>query len=284
MEVLTITVLFGTPDPIRGWIAEGASLCREREKTGPGLHVLRGDWWAHVSDLRVRPLDTVLAEDGRIAKVAADMRRFLGAEDWYGQRGVPWRRGYLFHGPPGTGKSSLIRALASELGRDIATVPLSSRALSDEDLRDGMTNAPRGAMLVLEDIDASFVGRNAGESAGGVTFSGLLNAIDGVAAQEGRILVMTTNHPDKLDPALIRPGRADMHVELGLVGADVARRLFLRFFPEEQALADRFALSLGEQRVSPAALQGWLLEHAFDPQKAACAGGLRPAQNMMAAE
>lgn len=95
---------------------------------------------------------------------------------------------------------------------------------------------------------------------------------------------MTTNHPDKLDPALIRPGRADMHVELGLVGADVARRLFLRFFPEEQALADRFALSLGEQRVSPAALQGWLLEHAFDPQKAACAGGLCPAQNMMAAE
>lgn len=284
MEVLTITVLFGRPERIREWIAEGAALCRDREKTGPGLHVLRGDWWAHVSDLRVRSLDTVLSEDDRIESVAADMRRFLGAEEWYRQRGVPWRRGYLFHGPPGTGKSSLIRALASDLGRDIATVPLSSRSLTDEDLRDGMTNAPKGAMLVLEDIDAGFAGRQAGEAAGGVTFSGLLNAIDGVAAQEGRVLVMTTNHPEKLDPALIRPGRADVHVELGLVGAGVAKRLFLRFFPGEEPLAERFAMALGDLRVSPAALQGWLLEHAFDAQKAATASGLRPQQTIMAAE
>ena len=282
LDEVTITVLFGRPDIVRRWIAEGAALCRERERAGPGLHVLRGDWWAHISDLPIRKLDSVLSDDDRIDRLAEDMRWFFASEDWYRQRGVPWRRGYLLYGPPGTGKSSVIRALASDLRRDIATVPLSSPSLTDEDLRDGMVNAPRGAMIVLEDIDAAFRQREAGEAARGITFSGLLNAIDGVAAQEGRVLVMTTNHRDALDPALIRPGRADMQVELGPVGACSAKALFRRFFPDEEALAERFAERLGDRLVTPAELQGWLLAHASDPDRAADAAGLIPAEKMAA--
>ena len=198
------------------------------------------------------------------------------ARDWYAARGVPWRRGYLFHGPPGTGKSSLIRALASELALDIASLDIGRSTLTDDDLREAMIGAPDKALIAIEDVDAVFTRRGHGEKPAGVSFSGLLNAIDGYAAQEGRALVMTTNHRERLDPALIRPGRVDVHVELGLVGAGTARRLFDRFFPREPDLARAFEAALNDRRLSPAEIQGWLLANSSDPQAAARADNLLP--------
>ncbi|MBW4981017.1 AAA family ATPase [Mameliella sp. CS4] len=286
MEVLTVTMLFGRSEVLRGWVDEGAAMCAAEEERAPILHVLRGDWWDHVCEMPRRALETILAEDDRIERLRDDMAWFYENEDWYRTRGVPWRRGYLLYGPPGTGKSSVIRALASDLGKDLASVSLASAGLTDEDLRSGLASAPKGAFLVLEDIDASFAGRGQGEARSGISFSGLLNAIDGVAAQEGRVLVMTTNHPERLDPALIRPGRADVHLELGPVPASVAADLFRRFFPGEEALAERFADALGTRRVTPAALQGWLLSHAQDPVAASSAKGLlaAPGAERLAAE
>lgn len=284
MEVLTVSMLFGRAEVLQAWVDCGAALLEKSNKQQPQLHILRADWWEHICALPKRPMETVLAEDDRLDKLLADLRRFYGAETWYRSRGVPWRRGYLLHGPPGTGKSSVIRALASELGRDVASIALSDRALTDDGLRFALTGAPEGSFLVLEDIDAAFVARRADDISSGISFSGLLNAIDGVAAQEGRALVMTTNHRDRLDPALIRPGRADVHVELGLVGAGVGRALFLRFFPGEERLATEFAQALGSSRLAPAALQGWLLRHAEDPGMAAKAAGLSQSQDLMAAE
>ena len=85
---------------------------------------------------------------------------------------------------------------------------------------------------------------------------------------------MTTNHKDKLDPALIRPGRADVHTELGLVNAETARRLFEKFFPNEVILGQQFEAKLRGQTASPAEIQGWLLENSSDPTAAALADGL----------
>ncbi len=283
MEQMTLQVPFARPALIRGWIAQGAELAERAQRAGPDLHVLKGDWWDHVTSLRARSLASVICEDDRLSRLCTDMRRFYAAEDWYGARGVPWRRGYLLYGPPGTGKSSIIRALASELDRDIATIGLQSPDLSDEALRDGMASAPARAIIVLEDIDAAFAARDA-ERKGTLTFSGLLNAIDGVAAQEGRALVMTTNHPERLDPALIRPGRADVRVELAEVGAEAAKAMFLRFFPGEAALAQAFAKALGARRLTPARLQGWLLSHADDPASAATAADLLDTPSPLAAE
>ncbi len=133
-------------------------------------------------------------------------------------------------------------------------------------------------------VDAVFTRRESGEKRSGVSFSGLLNAIDGVAAQEGRALVMTTNHKERLDPALIRPGRADVHTELGLVGAPTARRLYERFFPGERDLAGVFEQRLGDQQHSPAQIQGWLLANSADPMVAAHASGLEGRMQDIAAE
>ncbi len=286
VESVSLTVICGRIGTIRRWIAEGQAHLAAQERVGPEVFMFQDGYWESLGQVTARSVVSVLSDDDRVERLVADMRRFLGARDWYGERGIPWRRGYLLHGPPGTGKSSAIRALASELGLDIAILDIGRAGLGDEALRQAMATAPRGAILAIEDIDAAFRQRRKGEAASGVTFSGLLNAIDGVAAQEGRALVMTTNHPERLDPALVRPGRADVHVELGLIGSETAARLFARFFPDRPDLAPRFAEALGHARITPAALQGWLLAHAEDAGAAARAEGLiaPPEKNAMAAE
>lgn len=284
METLHVTMLFGHVSTILGWIDEGRQVAQTKDRIGPGLHILKGDYWDNLGDVPRRSIDTVLVDDDRIEKVVEDMRWFYTARNWYAERGVPWRRGYLFHGPPGTGKSSLIRALASELSLDIATLDVGRATLSDDDLREAMISAPKGSLIAIEDVDAVFTQREGGDKRSGVSFSGLLNAIDGVAAQEGRALIMTTNHKEKLDPALIRAGRADVHTELGLVNAKTASRLFHRFFPDEDLLGLQFEERLGAMKLSPAEIQGWLLANSSDPSSAALATGLRGSIDSFAAE
>lgn len=107
-----------------------------------------------------------------------------------------------------------------------------------------------------EDVNRRRKGRR-----GGVSFSGLLNALDGVRSQEGRILFMTTNHKEKLDPALLRPGRADVHVELCNATFSMIKELFLKFYPNEEHYANEFAKKLPERKLSMAKLQGHFLRH-----------------------
>lgn len=284
METLHIKVLFGQVSTILEWIDAGREIAQSKDRIGPGLYILKDTYWDNVGDIPRRAITTVLVDDDRVQKVLDDMRWFYGARDWYAARGVPWRRGYLFHGPPGTGKSSLIRALASELSLDIATLDIGRATFTDDDIREAMICAPKGCLVTIEDVDAVFTQRESGEKRSGVSFSGLLNAIDGVAAQEGRALIMTTNHKEKLDPALIRAGRADLHTELGLVNAQTARRLFERFFPDEDAYGGQFETYLGARKLNPAAIQGWLLANSSDPCRAAQAIDLRPGLDSVAAE
>lgn len=100
-----------------------------------------------------------------------------------------------------------------------------------------------------------------------VSFSGLLNALDGVRSQEGRILFMTTNHPEKLDPALMRPGRADYHALINYASYDQMKNMFLKFNPGEEELAQKFARSLPDKKLGMAKLQGLFLRYKNDPKK-----------------
>ncbi|KAJ2667963.1 Complex III assembly protein translocase and chaperone, partial [Coemansia sp. RSA 1285] len=176
-----------------------------------------------------RLLDSVILDSGVSEGIVADVKDFTSNGKWYDDRGIPYRRGYLLYGPPGSGKTSFIQALAGELGYNICILNLSERGLTDDRLNHLLTVAPERSLVLLEDIDAAFSrtrqhSEHAAYQQSMVTFSGLLNALDGVASSDERIIFMTTNHIERLDPALIRPGRVDVKVFLGNATAYQTRR------------------------------------------------------------
>jgi len=220
-----------------------------------------------------RPPESVVLPAGVMESLIGDCRRFLEDRTWYLQRGVPYRRGFLLHGPPGTGKSSAVVAIASSLKMDIAVLNLGDSSLGDNDVSELLSELPVNALLLIEDIDCIFVQRDAtDEKNNRMTFSGLLNAIDGVAASEGRLLFATTNHRERLDPALIRPGRIDRQLEIGFASSEQIRRIFLRFYPDaEPSLADYFAETVPAGRIAMSAIQALLIEHANSADDACAA-------------
>lgn len=131
-----------------------------------------------------------------------------------------------------------------------------------------MSDAPPDSILLLEDVDAMFVQREQGIKTNKITFSGFLNALDGVRSQEGQILFMTTNHKEKLDPALLRPGRADVHVKLENASEKQMIGLFQRFFPEaKEEEARKFSDQLPVHKLSMAKLQGHFLKYRENKEK-----------------
>ncbi len=186
------------------------------------------------------------------AELFSDLDRFLASRDLYRQRGIPWRRGYLLYGPPGTGKSSLIQAIASHYDRQLVSLSLTD--MDDSALLRAWSEITATSIVALEDIDSVFSGR---KPLGELSFSALLNTLDGAGAVEGSITILTTNHREQLDPALIRPGRCDREFELGYLSAETCAKMFSCFFPDSD-LAPKVSHKLGSYQVSPAAWQNYL--------------------------
>jgi len=230
------------------------------------------DSWSIIGKRLPRPIESVVLQNNIGEDIIVDMETFLKSASWYQERGIPYQRGYLLHGPPGSGKTSLIHAIASKLERDVYILRVSTT--TDDAFQRAVATIPLNGVVLLEDIDCVFNNEQKdlvhkdGSITTYLTFSGFLNAIDGISAHEGRILFMTTNHRDKLEPALLRPGRVDKEFHLGDADQDQARRLFLQFFPGHGVLAKRFATQIGEN-ISMAALQGHLIEYKEDIDKAA---------------
>ncbi|KAG8908598.1 hypothetical protein FRB99_004886 [Tulasnella sp. 403] len=221
-----------------------------------------------------RPLSSIVLEPGVKDMLMADARDFLASEEWYADRGIPFRRGYLLHGVPGSGKTSLIHAVAGALGLDIYVISLSTKGMNDTTLSNLMGRVPSRCIVLLEDLDAAFTrGVSRDETSTGIpktstaasssssstkgdtvendpnclSLSGLLNSLDGVAASEGRILFATTNHIERLDPALSRPGRMDVWIDFKHASKWQAEGIFLNFFPCKKA-ADPQATAQEEGR------------------------------------
>ncbi|WIA29129.1 hypothetical protein OEZ86_011640 [Tetradesmus obliquus] len=232
LETLSISLLGTNRQPLHALLAEAAAAYNQSQATRTAVHSVDQDgYWSQVGSRPIRPLSTVVLPQGQADALFTDCQEFLASEQWYAHHGIPYRRGYLLYGPPGTGKTSLVMALAGALGLEIYVVTLSSPTMTDETLRNLLNSAGVRSILLLEDVDAAFVDRSAGGGgAARLTFSGLLNAIDGVAAQEGRLLFMTTNHIERLNDALIRPGRVDVRCFLGPATRQQARDLFVSFY------------------------------------------------------
>jgi len=234
------------------------------------IHVAR--WGAWNSDFKrlPRPMDSVVLDGTMLDEMQRLVTKFLSGEKWYSDRGIPHRLGFLLKGPPGSGKSSSVVALASALKMDVAIVNLASKNLDDDGLSRLLVSTPKHTFLLIEDIDCVWEQREKNsDDNSGITFSGLLNAIDGVAAAEGRVLFMTTNHPEKLDPALVRPGRIDYQFEIANASASQICRLFSRFYPEAtDTQTFQFVNAIVPGSISMARLQGHMTKYADDVELA----------------
>jgi chaperone BCS1 len=257
--------------------------------------------WTRSTSRPARPLSTVILDEAVKMAFLQDIQHYLHPSTmrWYSDRGIPYRRGYLFYGPPGTGKSSLAFAAAGFLGLNVYMINLDSQQLTESSLTQLFLTLPRRCLVLLEDIDANEVtgrrkpGARRRKGKNGISLSSLLNIIDGVAAQEGRVLIMTTNHHEHLDPALIRPGRVDYKLEFGLASRELCAAMFRNIFQPHtsetevvasvaeksmlqyaqsahdlQELANEFAEKIPPRTFSPAEVQGYLLRYRESPQDA----------------
>ena len=166
-----------------------------------------------------RPWNTIVTQDNIKDNLLNDIKRFQQKDKWYHEHGIPYRCGYLLHGPPGTGKSSLAYALAGKLDYGICVLSFTDQNMTDTDLMRQLATVPTKCIVLVEDVDVALPSQkrkeeNEVKAAKGkkllmpnVTLSGVLNAIDGVESSESQIMIMTTNFKEHLDPALIRPGR-----------------------------------------------------------------------------
>ncbi|KAF2827121.1 mitochondrial chaperone bcs1 [Ophiobolus disseminans] len=383
-----------------------------------------GGYWQCQTTRPSRPISTVTLDEAQKTKIVSDINEYLhpATARWYAARGIPHRRGYLFHGPPGTGKTSLSFAMAGIFGLSIYCASLSERDLGESDLASLFSQLPNRCIVLLEDIDSAGIRREKSADAGSdsdsdsdneaekpakrlkekpevekeeenvtdekkdtiskfeqkeslrrrltrvirtpkptktdsetttlvtrddaseaatassvkessvkadpivkvkssskaesveegskskISLAGLLNIIDGAASNEGRVLIMTTNYPEKLDSALIRPGRVDLQIKFTLATSDQIQEIFRRMYsneadvkkpqngkkktstpkPPNQAtgiavtrpnfvalpaerlteMSKQFADQLPEATFSPAEIQGYLLMKKTDPEGA----------------
>lgn len=180
-----------------------------------------------------RELDTVVLRDGQMEGLVRDIEAFLDLEETYGNLGQPYHRGYLLHGPPGTGKSSLFHALASHLELDLYYLPLTDLD-RDMDLIDLFNNLTGRSILLIEDVDTLSVSqgpvdnKTSQDTKRSITLTGMLQALDGVVTPHGMILGMTSNHPELIDPRLIREGRIDYRLAVDYLCAEQLARLVHR--------------------------------------------------------
>lgn len=192
-------------------------------------------WWQSEGMKRARPSASVILPEGQMENILNDVRSFLKPETrkWYISHGLPHRRAYLFYGPPGTGKTSTIRAIASAFKLNCCFLSMTTANFSNQCLGDALSQIPENALIVLEDIDALFNEDRKNEQAASLTFSGLLNALDGLTSTEGGCInILTTNFIDKLDKALIRGGRVDRRFLFARPTRAQIKDLFLSFYPD----------------------------------------------------
>lgn len=271
-----------------------------------------GMWKDSVLDRNKRKISSVVMKGGKNQEISELLNHFTQTEEWHLERGIPYKKSFLFYGPPGTGKSSMIKAMSFELQRHIHYLNLST-IKNDQELSNLMSNINfKETILVIEDIDAqgsfvhkrpnknetsdsNFVDTKSGqdttslailsklviaanksdiekvtETKSQLTLSGILNQIDGVHNNHGMILIMTTNHPELLDEALIRDGRVDERIFFDYCDYEQIHMMFKNFYNGNSVCLEtiKSKINLSEYNIAPCNVENSMRRY-FSNQMAA---------------
>eukprot|EP00172_Hildenbrandia_rubra_P000642 Plantae.Rhodophyta-Hildenbrandia_rubra.ctg1349.p1 GENE.Plantae.Rhodophyta-Hildenbrandia_rubra.ctg1349~~Plantae.Rhodophyta-Hildenbrandia_rubra.ctg1349.p1 ORF type:complete len:473 (-),score=57.51 Plantae.Rhodophyta-Hildenbrandia_rubra.ctg1349:1558-2976(-) len=201
--------------------------------------------WDSQGVKNARDASTVILRQNLKEEILGDFEDFCSKEtaEWYKTHGIPRRRSYLFYGEPGSGKTSLIKVLAGKYKLNACFLSLGHDKINNQIIAGAISTMPPGSLLVLEDVDSLFDKDRNSKDKVEVTFSGILNMLDGIiSGSDGRLTIMTTNHLDKIDASLIRCGRVDRIFDISTPDAQQISTYFGKFYPQSsQQTRDQFA-------------------------------------------
>jgi hypothetical protein len=257
------------------------------------IYTYTGDQgWQYLCEIKKRPLKTVAMNKATKDKLIFELEQFYESEEWYNERGMAYKSTFVIHGKPGTGKTSIIKALAAHFGKNICTININS--MDDTSFEKALSHLPPNSVVLIEDFDSSaaFKARTPkkpkvepvetlgalpaapakkkvaeanifealNEEFSRLTLSKVLNVLDGVVSLNGTVIFMTTNHIDKIDDAVVRKGRVDHLMEIGYL-TDVEVREYIHVvFPEHT-----YEFSGCFEDIAGCDLQALFLEHRRDP-------------------
>lgn len=208
--------------------------------------------WDKLNLIQKRSIDSVFID--KKASIVSDLDKFMDSENVYLQRGIKYKRNYLLYGPPGTGKTSFITSIASKYNLDIFMINFGGN-ISDSAFIKLISKLPERSLLVLEDIDCLFDSR---ESKTSISFSTILNSLDGFACKNRLITFMTTNYKDRLDSALIRPGRIDYILELKYANKKILNEMYDSYFTDSNF--ETLFKAISGRKISTAAFHKFLFD------------------------
>lgn len=254
-------LLMNFVDEASEWHKEQKKKVKSCSKETMNIYYYKKDYWTLLSKAPKRPLSTVYLQENKLVGIMKNVKKFFSDEsrDIYLSFGIPYKSVQLVHGPPGTGKTSLIKSIASHLDCDLYILPISKDML-DTNLVDAFSyisdNEDKERIIVIEDIDTLFDGeRKEGDDHNGITLQAFLNCLDGFTCVEGTMLFLTANKPEVLDFAMIRSCRIDNKIELDYADKYQTKKMFETFLPEQKEKFKEFYKEVSHKKFTTAMLQ-----------------------------
>jgi hypothetical protein len=260
-----------SPEIFHHFYRESDNFLENNEQDESKLHIFvmskYGEWMRY-NKIPSRTLDTVYFDEKLKIKLRADITDFLKKEKEYDEFGIPYKKNYLLTGIPGSGKTSIIKAMCREIGYSLCIFSINHDVDNNTALA-AFRDIPPKSVLLFEDIDCLFEKRtSSSENKSQFTFSHLLNLLDGVFSRKGLISFITTNHPENLDHALLRQGRTDMIIHMNYPKKVDVKHLFRDMMRKEELTAeeidrdfDRFYEHIQKKTITMAGIVGFLFRY-----------------------